>query len=121
MYLITGLQLVIAVGLMNVWLIRARRATSYRGSEAKTLYEEFQVYGLPAWFFYLIGFLKLGAAAALLLGLFWSFLILPAAVLVVSLMLGAVAMHIKVKDEAIKFLPASLMLVLSLTLVATAF
>jgi hypothetical protein len=34
-----------------------------------------------------------------------------------ALMLGAVFMHFKVSDEAIKFLPAGLMLLFSLTII----
>ena len=39
--------------------------------------------------------------------------IIPAAALMAALMLGAIAMHLKVGDEAIKFLPAGIMFVLS--------
>jgi len=43
-------QLVIALGIFNVWLLRSGKATAWRGGEARTMKEEFEVYGLPAWF-----------------------------------------------------------------------
>jgi ABC-type uncharacterized transport system permease subunit len=49
----------------------------------------------------------------LLIGLFNKKTIIPAAGLMAALMVGAIAMHFKVGDEAIKFLPACIMFVLS--------
>lgn len=45
--LTSALQLILALGLLNVWLLRARSATRYRGGEARSLSAEFEVYGLP--------------------------------------------------------------------------
>lgn len=112
----TALQIVIGLGLLNVWLVRARSATSYRGGQARSLREEFAAYGLPEWFFYLIGVLKIGAGLALLVGLLVPELVFPAALVVVGLMLGALAMHAKVQDPALKSLPALLMLAMSAAL-----
>jgi hypothetical protein len=107
------LQVVLALGLLNVWLVRPRAATAYRGGAARSLEEEFVAYGLPGWAFYLVGALKLGIAVVLLLGLWIPSLVPPAAAGLVLLMLGAVAMHLKVGDPLIKSLPALLMLALS--------
>jgi hypothetical protein len=111
------LQVILGLGLLNVWLLRASSATSYRGGAAKSLREEFGSYGLPTWFFYLIGFLKIGSAALLLSGVWFPEAIVPAAGLVVALMLGALAMHVKVGDPAIRSLPALAMLAMSASLV----
>lgn len=108
-----ALQVVIALGLLNVWLLRAARSTAYRGGEAKSLREEFETYGLPVWFFYLVGALKIGSAIALLAGLAAPSVVPWASALVVALMLGAVAMHAKVGDPLQKWLPALTMLALS--------
>ena len=113
MTLSTLLQLLLALGLLNVWVLRASRGTSYRGGGAGSLKEEFAAYGLPAWFFYLVGVLKVGSALLLLAGPWVPAVVLPAAVVVVVLMLGALAMHAKVKDPPIRSLPALLMLVMS--------
>ena len=71
-------------------------------------------YGLPVWFTYAIGALKVGAALALIAGIWFPALVLPAAALICFLMLGALAMHAKVHDPLTKFLPALGMLALGL-------
>ena len=38
--LLQSIQLVIALGLLNVWLLRFHKSTAYRGGEAKNLIEE---------------------------------------------------------------------------------
>ena len=115
--LATALGILIALGLWNVWLLRATRSTAYRGGDASSLREEFQAYGLPQWAFYAIGALKIGAGASLLAGLWVPSLVLPAAGLVVALMLGALVMHVRIQDPPLKSVPAFLMLAMSLTLV----
>ena len=110
------IQVVAALGLLNVWLIRFNRRTSYRGGSAGSMREEFAAYGLPGWFLYFIGALKIGTAIALIAGLWLPALVLPAAVLLSVLMLGAVAMHLKIRDPLVKCVPALLMLALGLAI-----
>ena len=110
-------QIVAALGLLNVWLLRSSQATPYRGGEARSMREEFQAYGLPAWFTWVIGALKIGVAIALIAGLWFPALVLPAALLLSILMLGALAMHVKVHDPVKKSLPALGMLALALIIV----
>lgn len=119
------LQALIALGLLNVWLVRSKQSTAYRGGSAKTLSDEFAVYGLPKWFMYAVGFLKIAIAvimiAAVIAPGFVVTAALPnmlgiavyAAALLVLLMLGAIAMHIKVRDGLIKMLPAIGMLAMA--------
>lgn len=107
------LQLIIALGLLNVWIVRFNMASDYRGGEAKNLVQEFAVYGLSKGFCYLIGFIKVSSAIALLLGFWYPQLVLPAASVILILMLGALAMHFKVRDPVKKSIPASAMLLLS--------
>jgi hypothetical protein len=57
------LQILIALGLINVWVFRFARATEYRGAGAKNMKEEFAVYGLPSWFLYVVGLSKEQAIA----------------------------------------------------------
>ena len=113
MNLVSILQVVVAVGLLNVWLLRFSKPTSYRGGSAKNLKEEFAAYGLPSWSCYLVGSLKIGSAIALLIGLQFPLAALAASSLVSLLMLGAIAMHLKVKDPMIKSVPALAMLSMS--------
>jgi len=112
------LQIIVGLGLLNVWLVRRRSSTSYRGGAAKTLREEFATYGLPGFAFYLVGALKVGAALVLIAGVWMALPVQAAAGLVAVLMLGAVAMHFKVGDPLVKSLPAVLMLAMSAAIVA---
>ena len=112
------LQLIVGLGLFNVWLVRGRSATSYRGGAAQTLQEEFAAYGLPGFAFYVVGALKIGAAIVLIAGVWIALPVRAAAGLVAALMIGAVAMHLKVGDPLMKSLPAALMLALSAAIVA---
>jgi len=110
------LQITVALGLLNVWLLRFNQRTAYRGGNASSMPEEFAAYGLPAWFAYLIGALKIGSALALIVGIWLPVLVLPAAGLISVLMVGALAMHIKIHDPLKKSLPALGMLALSLAI-----
>lgn len=112
------LQVIVGLGLLNVWLVRARSATAYRGGEAKSLKEEFAVYGLPEWTFYLVGGLKVISGVLLIIGIWVPGLVrLPAAVVAV-LMVGALAMHAKAKDPVSKYLPALSVLLMSVAIYA---
>jgi hypothetical protein len=112
--LIIIIQVLIALGIFNVWLLRYGKTTNWRGGSAKNMKEEFQVYGLPLWFMQAIGSLKILFAASLIAGIWIPALVMPAAMGLAVLMLGAVAMHFKVKDPLQKSIPAFTMLVLSL-------
>ena len=109
-------QIIIALGIFNVWLVRSSRATPYRGKDAASLKSEFAAYGLSEYVFYLVGFFKLSAAAALLVGIFVPSLVFPGAFAMAILMLGAVVMHIKVGDPVNKYVPASVVLLMSIFL-----
>jgi len=115
--LIYALQITAALGLLNVWLLRFNQRTAYRGGSAGSMREEFATYGLPAWFAYVIGALKVGSAIALIVGIWMPVLVLPAAGLIGVLMLGALGMHIKIHDPLKKSLPALVMLALCLGIV----
>jgi hypothetical protein len=62
-------QIVLPFGLFNVWLLRPRPRTAWRGGKAQNIPQEFASYGLPDWFMGLIGFFKLSLAALLLVGI----------------------------------------------------
>ena len=110
------LELVVGLGILNVWLIRANWATGYRGGDAKTLKEEFATYGLPSWFFYLIGTLKILCALSILAGIWFHPLATLGGAGLAVLMAGAFAMHLKVKDHFSKAIPSLVMLALSLAI-----
>jgi hypothetical protein len=106
-------QVLIAFGLLNVWLIRREKASPWRGGAAQSMKEEFGVYGLPEWFMGTVGFLKVSLALALLAGIWFPELTRVSAVGITTLMAGAVAMHVKVGDPPMKSMPALSLLVLS--------
>lgn len=116
----SALQVIVGLGLLNVWLLRRQSATAYRGGDAKNLKEEFATYGLPAPMFYVVGGLKIACGVLLLAGLAYAPVVLPAAAVVAVLMLGAVAMHLKVGDPVSKYVPAALMLAMSAAICAIA-
>lgn len=103
--------------IINVWFFRLNKVTIYRGGEAGNMLEEFAVYGLNETVMYLIGGLKILAVLGLLIGFYFKKAILPSALTIAILMLGAIAMHFKISDAAIKFLPAGLMLVFSIIII----
>ena len=99
-----------------MWLLRRQSSTAYRGGDAKNLKDEFAAYGLPAPMFYIVGGLKIICGVLLLVGLAYPPVVLPAAAVVAVLMMGAVAMHLKVRDPVSKFVPAALMLAMSVAI-----
>lgn len=110
------LQIIVASVLLAVWLFRRNQPTAYRGGNAGSMKEEFAVYGLPEWMMYLVGALKVGAALALLIGIGVHALVLPAALIVALLMIGAVAMHLKVHDPFKKSIPAVVLLLMCVSI-----
>lgn len=111
------LQVIVGLGLLNVWLLRSSSATRFRGGAATTLKEEFAAYGLPDGAWYVVGALKIAAGLVLIAGLWLPLPVRLAAGGVAVLMVGALAMHLKVGDPPMKSLPAALMLVMSLAIV----
>ncbi len=107
-------QVFIACAMADVWLIRYSTPGRFRGGSAKTMVEEFRVYGLPDWFRNLIRVLKLSAGALMVAGIWYPLAAVVAGILLAVLMLGAVSMHVKVKDPLYKAFPSFSFLVLSL-------
>lgn len=105
-----ALQITVALGLLNVWILRRDKKTPYRGKAAESMQSEFEAYGLPVWAMWVTGALKIGVAGALLAGIWEPRIVLPAAIILIVLMLGALAMHLKVKDPLKALIPALVML-----------
>lgn len=113
-YVRISAQLIVALGILNVWLFRFNMATPYRAGSAKNMREEFAAYGLSPWFMWLIGGLKVLLALSLLASFWLPELLRPAATIMAILMLSAVLMHLKVRDPFTKAVPASTVLLLSI-------
>lgn len=105
---------IISLIVINVWFFRFNNVTIYRGGNATNMIEEFAVYGLSETIVYIIGSMKILAALGLLIGFVINKTIVPSASLMATLMLGAIIMHFRVSDEAIKFLPAGVLFLCSL-------
>ncbi len=111
-------QIVVALGLLNVWLLRFHKKTPFRGGAAQSMPEEFASYGLPKWSLWTVGGLKVICAVCLLAGIWVPALVTPAAGIVSLLMVGAVAMHFRVRDPLMKSLPAGVVLALVAVILA---
>ena len=112
-------QVIIALGIANVWIIRRNRPTPYRPEGARDIREEFARYGLPKWAPAAVGTTKLVLAVLLLIGVVYAEVAVPAAAGMAALMVGAVWAHASVRDPLIKAVPALTMLTLSLLVVVT--
>ena len=55
------LSVIVGLTVINVWLFRSGKSTSYRGGDASNLMEEFEVYGLSDYFM-TIGIIKVSLA-----------------------------------------------------------
>ena len=106
MTLLMILQLIISIGLINVWLFRFNKTTEYRGGSAKNMKEEFIAYGLPEWSMYFVGFVKVAIAIMLIISIWVEELLLYNLIVLAALMIAAVFMHLKVKDPIKKSYPA---------------
>ena len=114
--LVLALKLVVALGILNVWIVRRVQPTPYRGQGAQTLREEFTAYGLPDWVFTAVGVVKIALALALLGSIWMPVLAKPSSLALGAIMLVALGMHLKVRDPAIKSLPALAVLAMCLVI-----
>ena len=105
-YILITFQVIVALGILNVWIFRLGKVTPFRGSDAKNLREEFAAYGLPFWFMCVVGVLKVSLAFALLAAIWIHSMAKPAAIGLGVLMFGAFAMHFIVNDPIKKALPS---------------
>ena len=103
-------QVIVGLGLLNVWVVRFKKATPFRGGDSKDMLQEFKAYGLPPWSCYLVGTLKVSMAITLLLGLAFPRLVIPAAGVLAALMSVAISQHLQIKDPLKKSVPAALIL-----------
>lgn len=109
-YLLIVLQCIVAISILNVWLVQNKKATQWRGGSARTLVEEFKEYGLPVWMTYVVGTLKVLFAIGLILAIWYPDLRQISALGLAVLLLGSIAMHLKIRDPLKKSFPALLFL-----------
>jgi hypothetical protein len=116
-YTLIVLKVIVGLSILNVWLIQPQKPTKWRGGNAKTIFEEFEAYGLSKSFCYVIGFLKVSLALILLASIKFETLTLIGSIGLSTLLLGSIIMHLKIKDELYKSFPAALFIVMNLTII----
>lgn len=107
-------QLLIALGIFNVWVLRAGRPTRWRPEGAADMAEEFRRYGFPDWVRPWVGAAKLSLAVLLVVGIWVSELAAAAGLAMALFMAVAVGAHFKVGDPPVRALPSFTLLALSL-------
>ena len=115
-YLLIAIKVFIFISIINVWFFRFSKPTPWRGKNAGSMKDEFEAYGLSSTMMYMVGILKVICAIGLLASIWVPELTTPSAVGMAVLMLGAIGMHIKVKDPLKKSFPAFSFLILSLVI-----
>ncbi len=117
MILLIFAKLVVGLGILNVWILRASKASPWRGLDALNLKEEFANYGLGLKFFYFVGAIKISASIGLIMSIWYPDFTELSSLALIATLIGSVIMHIKVKDPIKKCLPAiSLILLLCVIL-----
>jgi len=115
-YIIIGLKIIIGISILNVWLIQSNKHTKWRGGDATTIIEEFNVYGLSKSFYVAIYILKVSLAILLLASIQFDVLTLVSSLGLALLLLGSILMHVKVKDAWYKSFPAFLFMLMNLVI-----
>jgi len=115
-YIIVALKIIVSLSILNVWLIQPNKPTKWRGGKAKNIFEEFEVYGLSKLLCYIIGFFKVSLAIVLFASIQFTALSLIGSLGLAILLLGSIAMHLKIKDPLYKSFPAFLFTLMNLVI-----
>ena len=117
-YLALLLKAVIFITIINVWFFRFNKSTPYRGGGAKSMKEEFEVYGISKTAMYVIGVIKVALATTILISIWIPELSIPTAAGMAIFMLGAIVMHFKANDPGIRSFPALILLISCIVIIA---
>lgn len=115
-YLIIAFQFIVGLSILNVWLVQYSKETKWRGGNATSIFEEFEVYGLPASSVYIVGAIKVILALLLIAGIWIQALRYPAAIGLATMLAGSIVMHFKISDPLLKSFPAALFLTMCLAI-----
>jgi hypothetical protein len=116
-YLSITFKVIIFISIINVWFFRFNKPTPYRGGGAKSMKEEFEVYGFSPAVMYLVGTIKVLLAVVLIISIWHVDYSTPSAGLMGILMLGAIFMHFRANDPNIRSFPALLFFLLSIGII----
>jgi len=115
-YLDIALKIIVGLSVLNVWLLRSSKSTPWRGGGTNSLKAEFEAYGLSSNAMRAVGAIKIILSILILVSIYYQPLEKFGATGMAIMMIGAIGMHIKIKDELKKSLPAFIFLVLSLAM-----
>lgn len=115
-YFIILLKAIVGLSILIVWLVNPKKPSKWRGGDAKTITEEFELYGLPSWSVVIIGTAKVCLATLLLASIQYAEVEKIAALGLLFFLSGSVLMHLKVKDPLFKSIPAGIFLILCLAI-----
>ncbi len=99
--LISLVQIIVAISVLFVWIFRFHNVL-----------KEFQQFGLSDLTRNLIGAAKISLATLLVVGIWYSSLVLIPSILMGLLMIGAQYFHFKIGNPFIKHLPSLILLIL---------
>lgn len=116
-YVSIAFKAIIFISIINVWFFRFNKQTPYRGGGAKTMKEEFEVYGFSTALMYLVGAIKVILATLLVISIWYPEFSTPAAGGMGIFMLGAIFMHFRANDPSIRSFPALLFFLLSVGII----
>ncbi|SHJ11675.1 DoxX family protein [Aquimarina spongiae] len=118
-YILIGLKLIVGLSILNVWVINPKKATKWRGGNATNIVEEFHLYGLPTWFCFFVGFLKISLAVLLIASIWFPRVQEIASLGLAVLLLGSIIMHFRVKDALYKSYPAFIFMIMCLVIASS--
>lgn len=110
------LKVIVGLSILNVWLIQPTKPTKWRGGNATTILEEFEVYGLSKTMCYVIGFLKVSLALLLLASIWFGSLTGYVSSGLALLLFGSIIMHIRIKDPLYKSFPAFILILMTIAI-----
>ena len=108
---------IVSITVLCAWTFRMNRPSLFRGGDTTTMLEEFQAYGLSKNTMIIVGVCKVIAAIALLLGLRFQKLVVPAAVVMAGFMCAAIYFHLSISDPVVPTAPSTLMLLSCVTII----
>jgi uncharacterized membrane protein YphA (DoxX/SURF4 family) len=108
--LYTVLVLVVSLTVLSAWTFRMNRPSLFRGGDTTTMLEEFHAYGLSKNTMIFVGVCKVIAAIALLLGLKFQKLVVPAAAVMAGFMCAAIYFHLSISDPIVPTAPSTIMM-----------
>ena len=115
-YLEIAIKLTVGLSVLNVWLLRANKETPWRGGSAKSLNEEFAAYGLSETVMKLVGGIKIVLSLLIIGSIFYNPIETIGTAGMAIMMIGAIVMHLKIKDPIRRSFPAFSFLVLCVIL-----